>query len=139
MTKMQSVRDWLLGCPELAGRRVGVDFLAAEPGSAALESRSDRVDTLYADGSAKRRLELLLSLRPAYGDDIAADLEALAALERIAGWVSSARTGFAFDGGRVYSVEASDPGCVYYADARSAKYQLRLAVTYFTPPPGALS
>ena len=133
MSMLEAVRDWLWQCPLLAEKRIDTDYLPERPGSVALESSTDRVLETYIDGSSKRRFEFLISVRPVYGDDISANLANLEFLERLSGWIDGSGTLPGLGGGRrVFSVSVIDSGYVYYADAVSAKYQLKVGVVYFS-------
>ncbi len=129
---MEAVRNWLWSCPLLAQRRIDIDYLPERPGSFALESKDDRALAVYACGRSKRRFEFLISMRSVYGDDIAASLDSLELLERLSGWIDGCGTLPDFGAhAHVHSVSVLNSGCVYYADAVTAKYQLLVGAVYF--------
>ena len=135
-TIIEAVRQYLRGCPFLAGERLNVDFLPADEGSYSVDVVPVKgIVKTYVDGSTVRQYLFALSSREMYGAEIRQQLDNLGFYEKFAAWLESkARAGEFPDlgvGRRAIRLEALTCGYVFAQDEDRARYQIQLRLEYY--------
>ena len=132
MSMIEAVKAWLESCPLLEGERIAVDYLAAEPGSWAIDVVPVQpIIKRYINGATQRQYSFDLAAKRRYGDDIAQNSGNLELYEQLAAWLSAPPFLPAFGAGkRVQKTEAASSGFAAYADTKSARYQISCRIIY---------
>lgn len=132
MSMIEAVKAWLESCPLLEGERIAVDYLAAEPGSWAIDvTPVQPIIKRYINGATQRQYSFDLAAKRRYGDDIAQNSGNLELYEQLAAWLSAPP--FLPDlgaGKRVQKSEVVSSGFAAYADTKSARYQISCRIIY---------
>ena len=133
-----ALREWLRTCPAIDRTRpFGVDYLGDGPGYAlsaipsALKYRENILGGTALEPRQSR--EYWLDAREPYGGELAQNLDNLGFFQDVADWIlaqNAAGNLPEWSGGRVTAVLPALSAAPDGADSDSARYRLRLRVTY---------
>ena len=88
MTVIESLHQFFLRSPVLAGQRLDIDCLQSDPDKFSLDSvPAERTLKRYIDGSTVRRQLFTISSRANYGPDLNQQKENLRIFEELESWV----------------------------------------------------
>ena len=137
MTIIESVRRWLATCPEIAGRKISVDFLPAEECTISIDGTViTPIIKRYLDGSTVRQFAFTIATRSYYGDMTSQQIDNLEFYEKFSAWLEaqSAADNLPYLGGDKIAdrVEATSSGYLYdiSSNAASARYQIQCRMIY---------
>lgn len=135
MTVIQSLKNWLLTCPLLAGQRLNTNYLGPEPAEFALiEAPVNPIRERYLDGSAIRQKAVAITAVQDYSPDQLQQLAASGFWEELCAWVEDqiwTDNLPELDKDReVCSVEVTSSLYVFYTTAQTARYQVQVLITY---------
>ena len=135
MALIERVREYLRGCPLLAGERLAVDYLGNTAGSYSVDVvPGQEVVKRYIDGSCVKQLLFVLSGRASYGGEAGQNADNLRFYEELSAWLErEARAGRLPDlgeGRQAQKVEALTGGYVMDTQAGTARYQIQCRLTY---------
>ena len=136
MTIIESVRQYLEGCPLLEGGRLNVDFLPPEASNYSVDVvPATPIIKQYLDGSSMRQFLFVFATRAYYGEHIRQQLDNLAFFEAFSEWVEDQNSKKIFPGlgpgRRPRKLEVTTSGYVFAVDTENARYQIQLKLTYF--------
>lgn len=136
MTIIESVRDFLKGCPLLSDGKINVDFLPEAAATYSVDvTPVNPVLKSYIDGSSLRQFVFTFSTRTYYGDIVRQQLDNLCFFERFAEWIEAQNRARRFpklgEGRTVRKLEVTTSGYVFATDTDTAKYQIQYRLTYF--------
>ncbi len=129
---LEAVRLWLMSCPEIAGDRIGVDYLASEADSWAIAASSVQpVVKKYINGSYIGQFEFVVASRRPFGDELMGNAENIKICEKLAEWLTTAKTLPDFGGDKdVQKCELVHSGYISSANAKTARYEIRARIIY---------
>lgn len=112
-----------------------LDALASEPMEYAIEvGIFDPIVRQYVNGDSQRQFQFNFTSREYYSMDRIQNLENSAFYEQFAEWVEMQDRTENYpempEGCDPFSLEILSPGYVFSSDARSARYQIQLALNY---------
>lgn len=136
MSIIESLYDFLRGCPLLKDGFFGVDFLGEEPTEYVVESMpTTDIVKQYADGSALKQYLFIFGSREFYGSDALKNLANSQFYERFASWLKSQSDNGLLpvleDGKAAQKIEALSTGYVFDGNGTNARYQIQCRLLYF--------
>lgn len=136
MTIIESVRQFLGGCPLLADGLLRVDFLPEDAASYSVDvTPVTPVVKRYLDGSSTRQFLFTLATRTYYGEFVRQQLDNLAFFDQFTEWVDAQDRARNYpdlgEGRQVQSLEVTTSGYVFAADTETARYQIQCRLVYF--------
>lgn len=136
MTIIESVRQYLEGCPLLKGGRLNVDFLPPEAASYSVDVvPATPIIKQYLGGSSMRQFLFVVATRTYYGEHIRQQLDNLAFFEAFSEWIEDQNSKRSFPdlgpGRQPQKLEVTTSGYVFAVDTENARYQIQLKLTYF--------
>lgn len=136
MTIIESVRQYLEGCPLLQGGRLNVDFLPPEAANYSVDVvPATPIIKQYLGGDSMRQFLFVFATRTYYGEHIRQQLDNLAFFEAFSEWIEDQNRKKSFPGlglGRQpLKLEVTTSGYVFAVDTENARYQIQLKLTYF--------
>ncbi len=136
MTIIESVRQYLEGCPLLEGGRLNVDFLPPEAANYSVDVvPATPIIKQYLGGSSMRQFLFVVATRTYYGEHIRQQLDNLAFFEAFSEWIEDQNSKKIFPGlgpgRRPLKLEVTTSGYVFAVDTENARYQIQLKLTYF--------
>lgn len=135
MSIIESVREYITSCPELADGNINVDFLSSEELEYTIETvPCDPIIKYYIGGSSLRQYEFILASRELFGADTAANIQNSTFYEKFANWVEANNKNNVFplltEGRKPQKIEILTHGCLLTEDAKTAVYQIQLRLIY---------
>lgn len=135
---LQTLREFIAGCPLLKGRRLGLDLLESGVGSFSLsQSGAAETQKTYTDGTSLEKLEFVLSQRTAPTALISKSAESAELCEGIAAWITgesrAGRLPDAAEGSgvlRVESIEAVFGGSAHSVRDGASAREIIISVYY---------
>jgi len=135
MTITESIREYILGFPELKDGCLLVDFMGNEPIEYTIEPiPCEPIIKRYTDGSCMKQFLFLFASREYFSEDIAVNLGNLEFYEKFEDWIEEQNdNGILPDLGESrdpVSVEVTSRGYAFSADTNTARYQVQLKLTF---------
>lgn len=135
MTITESIREYILGFPELKDGCLLVDFLGNEPVEYTIEPiPCDPVLQKYTDGSCMKQFLFVFASREYYSEDIAVNLGNLEFYEHFEEWIEQQNKNSVLpelgEDREAVSLEVTTCGYAFEADTNTARYQIQLKLTY---------
>jgi hypothetical protein len=135
MTITESIREYILGFPELKDGCLLVDFMGNEPIEYTIEPiPCEPVLQKYTDGSCMKQFLFLFASREYFSEDIAVNLGNLEFYEKFEDWIEEQNdNGILPDLGEnrdPASIEVTSRGYAFSADTNTARYQVQLKLTF---------
>lgn len=135
MSITESLRDWLLECPQLAGQRLNTNYLGAEAAEFSIvEAPVTPVVSTYLDGTTVRQKSVALTAVQDYSPDILLQLAASGFWETVADWIEARNDADDLPdlgpGREATSIAVSAAHYVLHTTATTARYQLQMLLTY---------
>lgn len=132
----EKVRDFILLCPEISGRKMNVNCLGISPGSLTLDNVvAEPVVKEYCDGETLRQAVFALGVRELYDENIGGNLEVTKLLENVESWISRQNTIKNLpDLGRqdmmCRCIEVTKSGHLYDTSMSSGRWQMEFRIVY---------
>ena len=136
MTIVESIRNWVRGCPLIDDDlRVNVDWLPENATEYTIDSiPSEAVVRRYLDGSAQKQELFVFGSREPYGTDVLQNIDNSGFYEDFCDWVESQNeTGDlpALETGKTpIKVDVLSTAYVFQSDAETARYQIQCRLLY---------
>lgn len=135
MTITESIREYILGFPELKDGCLLVDFMGNEPIEYTIEPiPCEPIIKRYTDGSCMKQFLFLFASREYFSEDIAVNLGNLEFYEKFEDWIEEQNdNGILPDLGESrdpVSIEVTSRGYAFSADTNTARYQVQLKLTF---------
>ena len=135
MTITESIREYILGFPELKDGCLLVDFMGNEPIEYTIEPiPCEPIIKRYTDGSCMKQFLFLFASREYFSEDIAVNLGNLEFYEKFEDWIEEQNdNGILPDLGEnrdPVSIEVTSRGYAFSADTNTARYQVQLKLTF---------
>ena len=132
----EKVREFLLLCPLLAGRKININCLGVSPGSLTIDNvAADPVIKEYCDGETLRQAVFALGVRELYDENIGENLEVTKLLEDVGSWILRQNTiknlpMFEREDMVCRGIEVTKTGHLYDTSMSSGRWQMEFRVIY---------
>ena len=132
---IESIRNYILGYPELKEGCLLVDILGSEPVEYMVETvPCDPVYTRYVDGSCMKQFLFIFASREYYGADVTQNIENLGFYENFEDWIEEQNYAGTLpdlgEGREAVSIEVLTRGYSLSEDESTARYQIQLRLIY---------
>lgn len=136
MSVIESVREFILGCPFLAEGKLNVNHLGAEPPEyVILRVETDEILKKYSDGGTLKQFDFIFGSRERVGGRVKDHLAIADFYERLAEWIAqkdgSGELPRLEEGKTAQAISVLAPGVMRDQTGDSARYQLRCRLIYF--------
>lgn len=136
MSMIESIRDFVCGCPYLKDGKLNVDYLGAEPTEYTIDGvPTSEVVRQYADGGAIKQYVFIFGSREYYGSKVIKNIENSGFYEKFADWLeASSEAGDLPElaaGKTAQRIEALSTGYLFDATANNARYQIQCRLLYY--------
>lgn len=138
MTMIESIRDYLAGCPLLGDfKRLCVDFLPEDIETLSIEEvPAETILRAYVDGSSERQYLFVLAARLFYSEETRNNIENSGFYENFAEWLEEQTEADSLpvlaDGKTASKIEAMSSGYLFdvSGDLSNARYQIQCRLIY---------
>lgn len=133
---IDSVREYLKGCPYLAGGRININCLGEASVCYSIDNVSaEPVIKKYCDGGTLRQFVFVLALRDAYDENVLNNLKSAQFFEQVEAWISEQnRAGMLpqTEDERIkpLSIEVTKSGCLSESHLSDGRWQMELRIIY---------
>ncbi|WMI81844.1 hypothetical protein [Anaerotignum sp. MB30-C6] len=133
---IESIREFLLGCPFLKDGVLNVDYLGIAPTEYSVDSiPAKSILKEYINGSSVRQFVFAFGSVEPYGSDVDGNIANSGFYEDFATWMEERNRNKEFPilyGGRnVIEIEAQGAGYVIETSENAARYQIQCRIIYF--------
>lgn len=133
---IESIREWLLCCPLLAGERLNVNHLQGDALEyAIIEAPTTPVLTQYMDGSSIRQKVFALSAIKDESPDILQNIAESGFWEQFTQWVENQNRNRSFpfvdSTKRIRKIAVTSTHYLLSTTPTTARWQIQLSVTYY--------
>ena len=134
-TVTESIRNYIMDCPELKDGCLLVDFLGDKAVEYTIEPvPCDPVVKKYTDGSCMKQFLFIFASREFFSEDVNLCLDNLGFYENFEAWIEQQNDEGILpelDGDREpFSLEIVTKGYAFSAEADTARYQIQLRLLY---------
>lgn len=85
---IDSVREYMLSCPELSGKKININCLGTKMQSFTIDNvETDSIIKKYCDGSVLKQAVFTLGVRDRYDENLGENLYVTNLLEKIEDWI----------------------------------------------------
>lgn len=133
---IDAVREYMLSCPVLSGRKININCLGTKLKSFSIDNvEADSVIKQYCDGGTLRQAVFNLAVRDLYDENIGGNLQALALLEEIEDWIwkQNIMKNLPVIGASnmiCRSIEVTKSGYLYETSMSSGRWQMEFKIVY---------
>ena len=133
---IESVREYMLSCPKLTGKKVNINCLGTKMRSFSIDNVvADSVIKKYCDGGALKQSVFTLSVRDRYDELLGENLYVSGLLEEIEDWIYRQNImknlpDFKSSGVTPRSIEVTKSGHLHDTSMSSGRWQLEFRVVY---------
>ncbi len=136
MTIIESIRDFIAGCPILRDGLLNVEYLGHKPTEYVIEAvPTSPVVKQYADGGALKEYLFLFASREYFGADTLQNLENSGFYEKFAEWIAAQNKVRRFpvlpEGKSAQALQVMSTGYLFDASEENARYQIQLRLLYY--------
>lgn len=133
---IDKVREYLLSCPELSGRKININCLGTKPGSLTIDNiPADAVITKYCDGGELKQAVFALGVRDRYDENLQTNVSVTELLEKIEKWLYRQNViknlpDFCKKDISTKIVEVTKSGYLYDTSMANGRWQMEFRVLY---------
>ena len=136
MSIIESIRNFICGCPYLKEGRLNVDYLGADPTKYTVDSvPSSGILKEYTDGGKLRQYLFVFASREYYSDKVREQLENSGFYEDFARWIEQQNEAGHLpelsDGMVPQRIEVVSTGYLMDATEKNARYQIQCRLIYY--------
>lgn len=85
---IDAVREYLLSCPELSGKKININCLGTKPGSLTVDNvPADATLKKYCDGEELKQAVFVLGVRDRYDENLGVNAQVSELLEKVETWI----------------------------------------------------
>lgn len=132
----EKVREFMLLCPQLSGKKINVNCLGIAPGSLTLDNVSaEPVIKEYCDGETLKQAVFVLGVRDLYDENLGEGLKVVQFLEDVGNWIQRQNAIRNFPDFRrqdilCRAIEVTKSGHLYDTSMASGRWQMEFRVVY---------
>ena len=136
MSIIESIREYMSGCPLLSEGNINVDFLGSENIEYSIETvPCEPVIKYYVGGSTLRQYEFIIASRGFYGTDVVQNIQNSAFYEKLAEWIENNSRNKILpvlenEKQSAQKLEILTHGALISENAKTAVYQIQLRLIY---------
>lgn len=132
---VDSLRNYILGFPELPDSPIQIDYLGSEGSQYTLEpTPCDPIYRKYTDGGCLRQMQFLFASREFYCADVDVCRDNQGFYEKFARWIEDNNRNNVLpdlgDGRRAIDIEVLSSSYAFSETADTARYQIQLRLIY---------
>lgn len=133
---IEAVREYLLTCPALSGKKININCLGTAMRSLTLDNvQAESIIKKYCDGSALKQAVFALGIRDAYDENLAENLYVSELIQTVETWIFNQNIlknlpDLSLDGLASRSIEVSKGGCLYDTSMGSGRWQMEFRLVY---------
>ena len=133
---IDSIRNYIRGCPLINKGKVNVDYLGVDIGEYSIEpTPADPIIKRYADGGTLRQYLFVFSSKESYGPDIRVQIDNSGFYEKFGQWLEkqTSENNLPDLNNKKTSqwVEALTGGYLFENETDTAKYQIQCRLVYY--------
>ena len=131
-----TVRDYMMKCPRLFGKKVNVNCLGTKMQSFSIDNVSaEPVIKKYCDGAVLKQAIFNLSVRDRYDENLGGNIAVSQLLEDIEKWIWNQNTiknlpVFDDEGIIARSIEVTKSGHLFHTSMASGRWQMEFRIVY---------
>ena len=133
---VDAVREYMLTCPLLSGKKININCLGTKPGSLSLDNvKVDPVIRKYCDGSMLKQAVFDFGVRGRYDEIMGENLDISTFLEEIEAWICKQNLlkilpEFASDNLIAKGIEVTKSGYLHDTSMGSGRWQMEFRIIY---------
>lgn len=133
---IDSVREYMLTCPKLAGMKININCLGTKMRSFSIDNvAAESVIKKYCDGEVLKQAVFTLCIRDRYDETLGENLYVINLLEDIENWIYKQNIiknlpNLGTDNMTVRSIEVTKSGYLHETSMSSGKWQLEFKIIY---------
>lgn len=133
---IDSVREYMLTCPRLAGTKININCLGTKMRSFSIDNvAAESVIKKYCDGEVLKQAVFTLCVRDRYDETLGENIYVINLLEDIENWIYKQNIiknlpNLGTDNMTVRSIEVTKSGYLHETSMSSGKWQLEFRITY---------
>lgn len=133
---IDAVREYLLSCPELFGKKININCLGTKLGSLTVDNVSADVTLKkYCDGAELKQAVFTLGVRDRYDEDLGENVHTIELLEKVENWIYKQNLKnnlprISEDKIDVKGVEVTKSGHLYDTSMANGRWQMEFRLLY---------
>lgn len=131
---IDSIKEYLAGCPYIFGNTININCLGEKPLSLSIDN-VDREPIIkrYCDGAVLKQFVFVLALRDIYDENILRNLKNAQFFEQVENWAMEQNRNGIFpeiDCGIPVKIEVTKSGCLCDSSIDSGRWQMEMRLVY---------
>ncbi len=133
---VDSVREYMLTCPKLAGKKININCLGTKMRSFSIDNvAADSVIKKYCDGGVLKQAVFTLGVRDRYDEALGENIYVIALLEDVEDWIYKQNIiknlpNLANDNMIAKCIEVTKSGYLHDTSMASGRWQLEFRIIY---------
>ena len=131
---IESIKNYLETCPQLAGGKINIDCLGADAVSYSIDSiAAEPVVKKYCDGAVLKQFIFAFSLRDIYNENVLKNLKRAQLFEQIEDWITKQNQKGNLpdaEGIAPVKIEVTKSGCLQESNMQNGKWQMEMPLVY---------
>lgn len=133
---IDAVREYLLSCPELSGKKININCLGTKLGSLTIDNvPADATLKKYCDGAELKQAVFTLGVRDRYDENLGENAHTIELLEKVESWIHKQNLKnilprISEEDISVKSIEVTKSGHLYDTSMANGRWQLEFRLLY---------